>query len=165
MAGIKITQLTPLGEAESDDLLYIVDVSDNTQSPEGTSKQIELGNLLPIESGTWTPTITTDYQSSVLFSAFYTRVGDSVSFYINFGLVNSASPVLFGDTFFTPPNGFLPSTNANGLMAFKTNNDVQNPLLSSYTIAGDGTQIIFSMLNTATGGNYNINISGTYLIA
>jgi hypothetical protein len=165
MAGVKITDLEILTESASDDLLYIVDVSDTSQSPQGTSKQIEVSNVLAIVSGTWTPTITTDYQNAVLLSAFYTRIGNSVSFYINFGLVNSASPILFGDTYFTPPNGLLPSTNANGIMAFKTNNDVQNPLLSSYSITGTGTLIIFSMLNTATGGNYNINISGTYLIA
>ena len=45
MAGIKITNLLSLGEAASDDLLYIVDVSDNTQSPEGTSKKIEVGKI------------------------------------------------------------------------------------------------------------------------
>jgi hypothetical protein len=55
MAGIKISDLTPLGEAASDDLLYIVDVSDNTQSPEGTSKKIKVENLGV--SGTWTPTV------------------------------------------------------------------------------------------------------------
>ena len=55
MAGVKITDLTPLGTAASDDLLYIVDVNDTTQSPQGTSKQIEVGNMF--SSGTYTPTI------------------------------------------------------------------------------------------------------------
>jgi hypothetical protein len=45
MAGVKITDLTPLATAASDDLLYIVDVSDLTQSPEGTSKSIEVGAI------------------------------------------------------------------------------------------------------------------------
>ncbi len=45
MAGVKITDLTPLATAASDDLLYIVDVSDNTGGPQGTSKQIEVGNI------------------------------------------------------------------------------------------------------------------------
>lgn len=45
MAGVKITNLTPLATAASDDLLYIVDVSDTTESPEGTSKSIEVGSL------------------------------------------------------------------------------------------------------------------------
>jgi hypothetical protein len=54
MAGVKITDLGTLTTAVDADLLYIVDVSDTSQSPEGTSKQIELGNILI--SGTWTPT-------------------------------------------------------------------------------------------------------------
>jgi hypothetical protein len=45
MAGIKITNLVSLTEAASDDLLYIVDVSDLTDSPEGTSKKIEVGKI------------------------------------------------------------------------------------------------------------------------
>lgn len=55
MAGVKITDLTPLATAASDDLMYIVDVSDNTESPQGTSKQIEVGNMF--SSGAYTPTI------------------------------------------------------------------------------------------------------------
>jgi hypothetical protein len=45
MAGVKITDLEVLLEAASDDLLYIVDVSDNTSGPQGTSKAIEVGDL------------------------------------------------------------------------------------------------------------------------
>jgi hypothetical protein len=56
MAGVKITDLVTITSAASDDLLYIVDVSNTTQSPEGTSSQIELGNI--VSSGTWTPVIT-----------------------------------------------------------------------------------------------------------
>ena len=55
MAGVKITDLTTITEAASNDLLYIVDVSNTTQSPEGTSSQIEVGNIL--SSGTYTPTV------------------------------------------------------------------------------------------------------------
>jgi len=46
MAGIKITDLGILTSPVSEDLLYIVDVSDTSQSPQGTSKQIELGNII-----------------------------------------------------------------------------------------------------------------------
>jgi hypothetical protein len=47
MAGVKITDLTPLATAASDDLLYIVDVSDTSESPQGTSKAIEVGSIRP----------------------------------------------------------------------------------------------------------------------
>jgi hypothetical protein len=45
MAGVKITELDALATAASDDLLYIVDVSDTSESPQGTSKSIEVGNI------------------------------------------------------------------------------------------------------------------------
>lgn len=79
MAGIKITDLTPLGTAASDDLLYIVDVSDNTESPQGTSKQIEVGKMF--SSGTYTPTISGEVNGIVVTpnSATYIRVGSIVS--------------------------------------------------------------------------------------
>ena len=55
MAGIKITDLSALSVAESGDYLCIVDVSDTSQSPAGTTKKSEVGNVGI--SGTWTPTI------------------------------------------------------------------------------------------------------------
>jgi hypothetical protein len=55
MAGVKITDLVSITEAASNDLLYIVDVSNTTQSPEGTSSQIAVGNMF--SSGTYTPTV------------------------------------------------------------------------------------------------------------
>jgi hypothetical protein len=89
MAGIKITDLTTLGEAASDDLLYIVDVSDNTQSPQGTSKQIEVGKMF--SSGTYTPTITEEVTLSVTpNAATYIQVGSIVSCSIQLGIVFDA---------------------------------------------------------------------------
>ena len=55
MAGVKITDLVTITEAATDDLLYIVDVSNTSQSPEGTSSQIEVGNMF--SSGVYTPTV------------------------------------------------------------------------------------------------------------
>ncbi len=54
MAGVKITDLGTLTTAVNEDLLYIVDVSDTSQSPQGTSKQIEVGNMF--RSGSYSPT-------------------------------------------------------------------------------------------------------------
>jgi hypothetical protein len=78
MAGVKITDLTPLGTSASDDLLYIVDVSDFTESPQGTSKQIEVGKMF--SSGTYTPTISGETNiTAIPNGATYIRVGNIVN--------------------------------------------------------------------------------------
>ena len=82
MAGVKITDLEPLLTAASGDLLYIVDVSDTTESPQGTSKSIEVGNVLDFESGTWTPTFSGEdnaCSNAAVTKAFYSRVGNIVT--------------------------------------------------------------------------------------
>jgi hypothetical protein len=78
MAGVKITDLTPLGTSASDDLFYIVDVSDFTESPQGTSKQIEVGNMF--SSGTFTPTISGETNGILVPSAdgTYMKIGNIV---------------------------------------------------------------------------------------
>jgi len=79
MAGVKITDLPSITEAASDDLLYIVDVSNTTQSPQGTSSQIEVGNLF--SSGSYTPTISGIVNGIVVdpIAATYIRVGNIVT--------------------------------------------------------------------------------------
>ena len=84
MAGIKITDLTALSLAEAGDYLCIVDVSDTTQSPEGTTKKIEVGNFAV--SGEWTPTFSGEdnaCSNSSVVKAFYSRVGNIVTCTIN----------------------------------------------------------------------------------
>lgn len=79
MAGVKITDLATLTTAVNEDLLYIVDVSDTSQSPEGTSKQIEVGNMF--SSGSYTPTIS-GYVNGIAVtpnSATYIKVGNIVT--------------------------------------------------------------------------------------
>jgi hypothetical protein len=56
MAGVKITDLGTLTAPVAEDLLYIVDISDTSQSPQGTSKQIELQFLLDISTAVKTVT-------------------------------------------------------------------------------------------------------------
>ena len=112
MAGVKITDLGTLATAASDDLLYIVDVSDTTQSPQGTSMQIEVGNLLDFESGTWIPTLdgADDACSNpTLTKAQYSRVGNIVTCTIT-GTVDFDFTLLSSGFFnFTYP--FAPSSN------------------------------------------------------
>jgi hypothetical protein len=106
MAGRKITQLPTLTTPAATDKLVIVDVSDTSESPQGTSKQIAVSNLglTSIESstldvsiadgvatvdgisGTWTPVITNIANSSTIDSiqGFYSRVGNVVT--MTFGI-------------------------------------------------------------------------------
>ena len=79
MAGVKITDLGTLTAPVAEDLLYIVDISDTSQSPQGTSKQIELGNIL--SSGNYTPTISGIVNAITVdpIAATYIRVGNIVT--------------------------------------------------------------------------------------
>jgi hypothetical protein len=79
MAGVKITDLVAITEAASNDLLYIVDVSNTTQSPQGTSSQIEVGNMF--SSGSYTPTISGEVNGIIVTpnSATYIKVGNIVT--------------------------------------------------------------------------------------
>jgi hypothetical protein len=89
MAGVKITDLTPLATAASDDLLYIVDVSDTTESPQGTSKQIEVGNMF--SSGSYTPTISGETNlTAAPIAATYIRVGNVATVSIQLEILFSA---------------------------------------------------------------------------
>jgi hypothetical protein len=79
MAGVKITDLGTLTTAVDADLLYIVDVSDTSQSPQGTSKQIEVGNMF--SSGTYTPTVSGEVNGIIATpsSATFIKVGSIVN--------------------------------------------------------------------------------------
>ena len=86
MAGVKITDLGTLTTAVDADLLYIVDISDTSQSPQGTSKQIEVGNMF--SSGTYTPTFSAETNGIVVTpnSASYIKVGSIVSVSAQIGI-------------------------------------------------------------------------------
>jgi hypothetical protein len=85
MAGVKITDLGTLTTAVDADLLYIVDVSDTSESPQGTSKKIELSTLtsaLDVASGIWTPTFSAFSGALItgtIIRASYSRVGSVIT--------------------------------------------------------------------------------------
>jgi hypothetical protein len=104
MAGVKITDLGTLTTAVDADLLYIVDVSDTSQSPQGTSKQIELGSI--VSSGTWTPTFSTFVSAIIdatLYVATYQRIGNVVTCSISLSIDVDFSSDNTGSVQFTLP--------------------------------------------------------------
>lgn len=110
MAGIKITDLSALSVAEATDYLCIVDVSDTSQSPAGTTKKIELENVAT--SGTWTPTFSGESDACsnpVLTKAQYSRVGNIVNCTIYGAVDLNFSFTANGHFNFTYP--FAPSSN------------------------------------------------------
>lgn len=79
MAGVKITDLGTINTAATNDLLYIVDVSNTTQSPQGTSRQIEVGNMF--SSGSYTPIFSAETNGIIATpnSATFIKVGKIVT--------------------------------------------------------------------------------------
>ena len=83
MAGVKVTDLTALGTAAPDDVMYIVDTTANQ------SKQIEVQNIydgLPqFDSGTYSATVANETGGTVdstNYEGIYSRVGNVVTFTI-----------------------------------------------------------------------------------
>jgi hypothetical protein len=79
MAGVKVTDLTPLATAANDDIFYIVDTSSNT------SKQIEVQDIysgMPqFASGAFTPVESNVINGATIAitAGTYSRVGDVVT--------------------------------------------------------------------------------------
>ena len=96
MAGVKITDLGSLGSAASDDLLYIVDVNDFSESPQGTSKKIQVQNIataIGLESGvfTCTPSGESNGIGVSCDNATFIRVGNIVNCSVLLGITLDAT--------------------------------------------------------------------------
>ena len=87
MAGVKVTDLTTLGTADPNDVMYLVDPTANQ------SKKIEVQNIydgLPqFASGNFTPTVSGENDCTVsVLRALYSRVNNIVtcSYYLDLAL-------------------------------------------------------------------------------
>jgi hypothetical protein len=82
MAGVKITALPELLTAPvSGDKLVIVDVSDTSEAPTGTTKQVDFDLAIPT-SGTWTPTVSDIAGAAtveILGISTYQRIGNLIT--------------------------------------------------------------------------------------
>jgi hypothetical protein len=131
MAGVKITDLGTLTAPESADLLYIVDVSDTSQSPQGTSKQIELGNI--VNSGIFYP-----ITNAVLSANVVSVAGSSYAQYFV-----SGKSMILGVYFQDLDIDFDADTNASILIDLPTDTSY------SAASASGSASIIFSTAPTA----------------
>ena len=151
MAGVKITDLGTLTTAVDADLLYIVDISDTSQSPQGTSKQIEVGDIL--SSADYTPTVSaeTDCTASVLRS-LYSRVGNvvTISYYFNIQLDVGLSTGSFNVSIPVASN-FSNVRDAFGVITPIT--DPYSDLILAVTSADTAANQISITVEIATAGN------------
>jgi hypothetical protein len=145
MAGVKITDLGTLTTAVDADLLYIVDVSDTSQSPQGTSKQIEVGNI--VSSGTWTPVFSGFLNaiiSATLDSATYSKVGSIVTCTIRGTVEIDFSTDNAGEFDFTFPIATT-SDNANGVVSLSVSNQINGYVRNaSIALTSSDTSLISS---------------------
>jgi hypothetical protein len=134
MAGVKITDLATITSAANDDLLYIVDVSNTTQSPEGTSSQIEVGNMF--SSGTYTPTFS-GYVNGIVVtpnSASFIKVGSIVSVSAQLEIVlDTAQTTGTFEMSLPVASDFANQKNLFGLMQYSDMVEIVNATISAET--------------------------------
>jgi hypothetical protein len=120
MAGVKITDLGALTTAVSGDLLYIVDISDSTDGPDGTSKKITLGNIAI--SDEWTPTFSSEFGAVIAVTTtrnYYQKIGSIVTCLMNIEVQVDFDSTSYGDVVFTLP--FATSSTDGGGSCSSTN--------------------------------------------
>ena len=120
MAGVKITDLGPLSTAVSGDFLYIVDISDSTDGPDGTSKKITLGNIAI--SDEWTPTFSSEFGAVIAVTTtrnYYQKIGSIVTCLMNIEVQVDFGSTSYGDVVFTLP--FATSSTDGGGSCSSTN--------------------------------------------
>lgn len=155
MAGVKVTDLTTLGAAAADDILYIVDTSINQ------SRKIEVQNLvggLPdIESGAWNPTPTNIGGTNPvvgILAGNYSRVGTVVTCSLFIDLQMDAAETLGTFTLDLPiSSNFTNAKDAFGIVSFS---DIGIGEFQSFGINADvaGNQIEISVASLTAGTNF-----------
>jgi hypothetical protein len=151
MAGVKVTDLTALGTADANDIMYIVDTTANQ------SKKIEVQNLydgLPqFESGNFTPTISgeTDCVATCL-RALYSRVDNIVtcSYYMNIQM----DPAITTGSYNISPPVASTFTNARDAFGVVTPVSIQYSELEIADVSADTTFYqISNSITIATAGS------------
>ena len=151
MAGVKITDLGTLTTAVDADLLYIVDVSDTSQSPQGTSKQIEVGNMF--SSGSYTPTFSGEVNGIVVTpnAATFIKVGSIVTCSIQMEITMDAGETTGSFELSLPvASDFASTKNLFGLMQCSTGGTILAEIVTIDISAETTNNTCLVSLETAT---------------
>ena len=151
MAGVKITDLATITEAASNDLLYIVDVSNTTESPQGTSSQIEVGNMF--SSGTYTPTPSAETNGIVVTSnaATFIKVGSIVTCSIQLEIQMDGGETTGSFELSLPvASNFTSTKNLFGLMQWSRDGTILAEIVGLDINAETTNNTCFVSLETAT---------------
>lgn len=177
MAGRKLPVLPVLATfPESGDLLYVVDVSDTSESPQGTSKQMQRETLLDAGTFTLTPDVTAGTGAVDDFMFDYIKVGGKViltffcrSYVITVGEATTTVELDLTGTAAEPSanfaSGFLfkGSVSSGTLSTATGTNVLQNIGISTVS----GTKKIQIVLNTevnVSGSDFDTIVGGTITI-
>jgi len=170
MAGKKITELGELGAIPaSGDWLVIVDVSDTSESAEGTTKKVAVSDAIPsqITSGEWTPTFQTNYDGVTNIKCTYIAFQDYVDVVCNV-LVDNASQIGDGDVQISAPVGLAmdesDETNCRGL--FYLQNAASTTFINTMNVqlstVGDNGSIEFGLQDNDPPIEYEIVLIARY---
>jgi hypothetical protein len=146
MAGRKLTVLPALGGfPAADDLMYVVDVSDTSESPQGTSKAVEFSDIMQAGKLTITPVVTDGDGSAFDFTLMYQIMGNivDVSGFCRSFEIADGDDVLEADLDLTG-TPLEPAANFTG--------SIQLTGGANVSILGNGTDIVSSIIiKTQTG--------------
>jgi hypothetical protein len=169
MAGRKLPALPSLNEfPASDDIVYLVDVSDTSESPDGTSKQNEFGKIAQVDK-TFAPTVTDEVGGTFTVTNFLIdKVGDIVTFSFA-GRFDLAPATNSGGCMIDLPTAFQPTANWSSQTDVTCIISATNGIITAETkiIADDsGTKLLAVGIGSTTAEtSVRFSAVGRYKIA
>lgn len=157
MANEKLTQQTELTTPAADDLVYIVDVSDTTDGAAGSSRKIQVSNLMkeaPVQPSDLTGYATTTYVDTEVGNEESARITADANLQTNIDAVNTAVSSLTTDDVTEATNLYHTSARVDARIAAASVTD-----LSDVTSAGSGAIITAAERTQISTNQTNIGIN------
>ncbi len=173
MAGRKLPALPSLADFPAqDDLIYGVDVSDTSESPQGTSKQIEFSEIMNTGKSVITPTVTAGTGTVNDFTCIFYRMGNNVHMdYFCRGYIIALGEATTTVTLDLTGTGFEPTSNfssgfqvygsVNSVSYTNSSGTVQEVGLSSVS-SSKNVQISVQLTANATGSDFETVVGGSF---